>query len=182
MRRLVLGGSFLAAVAAAFTVVPTTALADPPTRFHDHATVTFEFDFFCGFSGEGVFNYTSNLVVSADGSTFRNTLQANTVYTNELNGRKMRLSQAGVQTFRGPTVDEAAGTITFSNITSGLYPSRIQTVHGPVLLREAGLWAITVTFDLETGAFISREEVFSGPHPTSEDGVDFCAIVAEALG
>lgn len=62
-----------------------------------------------------------------------------------------------------------AGTITFSVSFKGL-PEKIQTTHGPVLLRDAGIITFADTFDLETGEFISSEIIVNRdltPMPTA---------------
>ena len=94
----------------------------------------------------------------------------------------MIISNAGQVTGPPPVVDEAAGTITFVTSFKGL-PEKIQTRHGRVLLRDAGIIAFAETFDLETGEFISSEITLNkGPHPDAEsDFALFCEIVSEAL-
>ena len=79
-------------------------------------------------------------------------------------------------------VDEEAGTITFLTSYKGL-PEKIQTAHGAVLLRDAGIITFADTFDLETGAFISTEIVVNkGPHPEADsDFTLFCDVITEAL-
>ncbi len=79
-------------------------------------------------------------------------------------------------------MDEAAGTITFLTSFKGL-PEKIQTAHGPVLLRDAGIATFADTFDLATGDFISFEVVLvKGPHPELDsDFTLFCEVVTGAL-
>jgi hypothetical protein len=80
-----------------------------------------------------------------------------------------------------PIIDEEAGTITFVTSFKGL-PEKIQTAHGPVLLRDAGFVQFADTFDMETGDFISSEVVVKGPHPELDsDFALFCEVITEAL-
>jgi hypothetical protein len=91
-------------------------------------------------------------------------------------------ASAGQATGPAPVVDEQAGTITFTATYKGL-PEKIQTAHGPVLLRDAGVITFADTFDLQTGEFISSETlVNNGPHPEADsDFTRFCEVVGGAL-
>jgi hypothetical protein len=181
MSRFTRGGSILATVVTALAVLPGTTSADPPARFHDHSSQTFEFNL-CGISGEGTLVSTSNLISFADGSS-RVTYSSKATYTNPLNGRSVRLASAGQQISGQSIVDDQAGTVTVVFSTAGLY-QRIQTGHGAVILRDAGLITTRVTFDLETGEVISRTTVINGPHPQQDPEFDFdafCEIITDAL-
>jgi hypothetical protein len=59
---------------------------------------------------------------------------------------------------------------------------KLQTVNGPVLLRDAGLIVFEITF--EGDEFISQETLLvKGPHPDAEsDFTLFCEVMTEALG
>lgn len=59
---------------------------------------------------------------------------------------------------------------------------KIQTAHGPVLLRDAGVITFVDTFDLETFELISSDVIIKGPHPEAEsDFALFCEVFTEAL-
>jgi hypothetical protein len=78
-------------------------------------------------------------------------------------------------------MDEEAGTITFTTSFKGL-PEKIQTAHGRVLLRDAGIITFVDTFDLNTGDFISEEVIVKGPHPEADSDFElFCEVVTGAL-
>ena len=111
-----------------------------------------------------------------DRSSFRSTV------TNPATGKSIVISSAGLVSGPAPIVDEEAGTITFLTSFKGL-PEKIQTKHGPVLLRDAGFVTFADTFDLETGEFISSEvTVNRGPHPDLDsDFALFCEVVIPAL-
>ncbi len=101
-------------------------------------------------------------------------------FTNPANGKSIVISNAG-QVAGSALVDEAAGTITFTNTFKGL-PEKIQTTHGPVLLRDAGIAVFTDVFDLATGDPISSDVSIKGPHPDLEsDFALFCEVIAGAL-
>ena len=82
----------------------------------------------------------------------------------------------------GPAlIDEQAGTITFVTSYAGL-PEKIQTAHGAVLLRDAGIISFADTFDLATGEFLGSEVTIKGPHPEADsDFVLFCEVITAAL-
>ena len=83
---------------------------------------------------------------------------------------------------RRPSWTSRPATITFTATYKGL-PEKIQTAHGPVLLRDAGVISFADTFDLQTGEFISSETlVNNGPHPEADsDFTRFCEVVGGAL-
>jgi hypothetical protein len=62
-------------------------------------------------------------------------------------------------------------------------PEKINTAHGAVLLRDAGVITFADTFDLVTGEFISSETIVNkGPHPEADsDFTLFCEMVTGAL-
>ena len=170
----------LVAVVTALVVFPTTALAAKPiAQFHDHFTDSFS-DEVCGIAVDVEIVVTDNFFLYADG-TFKDTSSVKATFTNPVNGKSVVVSSAGQVTGPPPVVDEAAGTITFLTSFIGL-PEKIQTAHGAVLLRDAGIITFADTFDLETGEFISSETIIKGPHPEAEsDFALFCEVISGAL-
>jgi hypothetical protein len=76
------------------------------------------------------------------------------------------------QRFSAPAliVDEQAGTSTYVFTITGML-DQLRAGQGGVLIRDAGLLTFAITFDLETGAFVSNEAVaLNGPHPELESG------------
>jgi len=176
--------SLVRAVSAALlvaVVAPAVALgAKPVQQFHDHFTDTFSADI-CGISVDAQLTVTDNFFINTDGSV-KDTSSVRQTFTNPLNGRSVSLSVAGQFVGSAGVVDEAANTITFANTYKGL-PEKIQTDHGPVLLRDAGIITFRDTFDLTTGEFISEETiVVHGPHPEADsDFTLFCEVMTNAL-
>lgn len=174
--------AFLVTAVTALAFLPGTALAAKPIeRFHDHFTDSFS-DEICGIPVDVELVVNANLFLYPDG-TFKETGSIRSTFTNPLNGRSVLVSSAGQTTGPPPVVDEEAGTITFLISFKGR-PEKIQTAHGPVLLRDAGIITFANTFDLETGAPISSETIVNkGPHPEADsDFTLFCEVISEALG
>jgi hypothetical protein len=181
MHRTTLVRALLVALMAALAVVPGTALgATPIAQFHDHFTESLS-DEICGIPVDVEIVLTSNVFLYADDS-FKETASFMATVTNPANGNSVIISNAGQVSGPPPIIDEAAGTITFLTNFKGL-PEKIQTAHGPVLLRDAGFVQFADTFDLATGAPISSEVVFiKGPHPELDsDFAVFCEVITEAL-
>jgi hypothetical protein len=164
----------------ALSILPGTALgAKPIEQFHDHFTASFSAEI-CGIPVDVDLVVTDNFFLYADGS-FKDNASVRQTFTNPVNGKSVSLSSAGTVTGPPPIVDEAAGTITFLISFKGL-PEKIQTAHGRVLLRDAGIITFADTFDLETGEFISSEIIIKGPHPEADsDFALFCEVISEAL-
>ena len=182
MNRATLVRALLVALITALVVVPGTALgAKPIAQFHDHFTDSFS-DEICGIPVDFEIVVTDNFFLYADDS-FKDTASFRATVTNPVNGNSVVISNAGQVSGPPPIIDEDAGTITFLTNFKGL-PEKIQTAHGPVLLRDAGFVQFADTFDLETGDFISSEVVFvKGPHPELDsDFALFCEVITEALG
>ena len=172
--------ALLMALITALAVLPGTALgAKPIAQFHSHFTDSFS-DEICGIPVDVDAVVTDNFFIYADGSV-KDAFSVHFTFTNPENGKSVILSAAGQNTVT-PIVDEEAGTITFLVSFKGL-PEKIQTAHGPVLLRDAGLITFANTFDLETGEFISFEiTVNKGPHPEADsDFTLFCEVISAAL-
>jgi hypothetical protein len=161
-------------------VTPGTAFgAKPIAQFHDHFTESFS-DEICGVPVDVDVVVTDNFFLYADGN-FKATSSVMATFTNPVNGKSVVVSSAGQVSGPPPIVDEDAGTITFLVSFKGL-PEKIQTAHGPVLLRDAGVITFADTFDLETGEFISSEVIVKGPHPEADsDFTLFCEVISEAL-
>jgi hypothetical protein len=171
----------IAAVAVALAVLPSTASgAQPIEQFHDHFTDSYSTDL-CGIAVDVRAVVTSNFTLYAD-DTFKNTSSIQNTITNPQNGKSVIQSSAGQVRGSAPTVDEEAGTITFVTSYKGL-PEKIQTAHGRVLLRDAGVIAVADTFDLITDEFISSKPIVNnGPHPEYDsDFTLFCGVITAAL-
>jgi hypothetical protein len=181
MGRSALVRTLLVALVTALVVFPAPALAAKPiAQFHDHFTDSFS-DEICGIAVDVDVVVTDNFFVYAD-DTFKDTSSVKQTFTNPANGKSVVLSVAGQVTGPPPVVDEEAGTITFLTSYKGL-PEKIQTAHGAVLLRDAGIITFADTFDLETGEFISSETIVNkGPHPEADsDFTLFCEVISGAL-
>lgn len=172
-------------VRAAFTALivvfalPGAALGAKPTAaFHDHFTDSFS-DEVCGISVQVDIVVTDNFFEYADGS-FMDAASVKQTFTNPDNGKSVVSSSAG--TVMGTTIiDEQANTITFVTVYKGL-PEKIQTAHGAVLTRDAGIISFRDTFDLTTEEFLGTEVTINGPHPEADsDFVLFCEVITAAL-
>ena len=159
--------------------LPGTALAAKPiAQFHDHFTDSFS-DNVCGIDVDVVLVVTDNFSLFADDS-FKDTSSVRQTFTNPANGKSVSVSSAG-QLVGTAVIDEDAGTITFINTYLGL-PEKIQTTHGKVLLRDAGIITFMDTFDLVTGDFLGSEVTMHGPHPEADSDFEaFCEVVGGAL-
>lgn len=169
------------ALIAGVAILPATAFAGKPVeRFHDRITDSFS-DVLCGVPVDVELAGTNNFFLLAGGA-FKATGSFHTTATNPANGRSVVISSAGQATGAAPVVDEQAGTITFTATYKGL-PEKIQTAHGPVLLRDAGVITFADTFDLQTGELISSDTLVNkGPHPEADsDFTRFCEVVGGAL-
>jgi hypothetical protein len=172
--------ALVAALITLVAVLPGTASAAKPIeQFHDHFTDSFS-DEICGIAVDVDLVVTDNFFLYADG-TSKDTSSVRVTFTNPANGNSVLLSNAGQISAPSPVVDEEAGTITFINSFKGL-PEKIQTAHGAVLLRDAGVITFADTFDLETGEFISSQTIVKGPHPEADsDFTLFCEVITGAL-
>jgi hypothetical protein len=154
--------------------------AQPVQKFHDHFTDSFPADV-CGIAVDVNETLNNNFFLYADGSS---TVAGNDLatLTNPLNGKAVIQSAAGQNFQTASVVDESANTITFDLTYKGL-PEKIQTSHGPVLTRDAGLITFRDTFDLTTGDFISEQTIVSkGPHPDADsDFTLYCQVITGAL-
>jgi len=168
-------------VVAAFALTPGAALAAQPVQsWHDHFTDSFS-DQLCGIGVDVQLRVTDSFSIFADGSV-KGTGATRGVITNPLNGKSVVLSTAGQFSDVAPVIDEQAGTITLHPTAKGL-PQKIQTEHGSVLLRDAGIISFAHTFDLDDGEFISSQTtVNNGPHPDADsDFTAFCDVMSGAL-
>jgi hypothetical protein len=173
--------ALLVALVAVLAVIPGTALgAKPIEQFHDHFTDSFS-DELCGIAVDVDLVVTDNFFVY-DEESFKDTTSVRATFTNPANGKSIVISNAGQVSGPPPIIDEEAGTITFLTNFKGL-PEKVQTAHGPVLLRDVGFVQFADTFDLATGDFISSEVVFvKGPHPDLDSDFElFCEVVTGAL-
>jgi len=156
----------------------TATAAKPLERFHDVFTDTFSTDL-CGIPVDAQVRGTDTFFLYED--SFKDTSSVKATFTNPENGKSIVIFNAGQVVGPPPIIDEQAGTITFLVSFKGL-PEKVQTTHGPVLLRDAGIATFADTFDLETGEFISSEVIIKGPHPDLESDFQlFCQVVTGAL-
>jgi hypothetical protein len=184
MSRPILLCALVVALVAAFAILPAGALGAKPEIFHTHFLDTEEDVDVCGITvdivAEGVFTDKAFFDQEGNFVRFISTASATSTLTAE-NGKSVIIQNAGQFTDVEPLVDEEAGTITFFTTFKGL-PEKIQTEHGRVLLRDAGIATFVDTFDLETGELISSDVVIKGPHPELEsDFTLFCEVITEAL-
>jgi len=155
-----------------------TLAAKPVAAFHDHITDSFPGDI-CGIPVQVDVVVTDNFFLYADDS-FKDAASAMQTFTNPDNGKSVVLSSAGNVTGTA-IIDEQANTITFVTTYKGL-PEKIQTGHGAVLTRDAGIISFRDTFDLETGEFLDTEVTMNGPHPEADaDFLLFCDVITGAL-
>jgi hypothetical protein len=176
--------ALVVALVATFAVLPAGALGAKPEIFHTHFLDTEQDVDVCGITvdvvAEGVFTDKAFFDKEGNFVRFMSTASAMSTFTAE-NGKSVIVQNAGQFIDEEPLVDEEAGTITFFTTFKGL-PEKIQTAHGPVLLRDAGLITFVDTFDLDTGEFISSDVIIKGPHPEAEsDFTLFCEVITEAL-
>jgi hypothetical protein len=172
------------ALFAALALMPAAALAAPPGHEHFRDVATFVDPDFCG-TGQAInvsYDARVNIWIASDSPTglVRTTASVKQVFTNPDTGDSVNLSSAG-QTTEEEVSGDLAGLHTVLVTTKGL-PEKIQTTHGPVLTRDAGLIAILFTFDGDE--LISSETVaVKGPHPEADADFElFCEVMTEALG
>ena len=169
---------------AALALMPAAALAAPPGHEHFRDVGTDVDPDFCG-TGQTInfsFDARVNVWISPEGAEelVRTTFSVKQVFTNPDTGDSVNLSSAGTST-EVLISGDPAGLHTLLVTTKGL-PEKIQTTHGPVLLRDAGIIAFEITFDGDE--VISSETVLvKGPHPEAESDFElFCEVMTEALG
>ena len=155
-----------------------TLAAKPIFSFHDHFTDSFPGDV-CGIPVQIDIVVTDNFFVYADG-TARDASSVRSTFTNPDNGKSVVVSSAGTLT-SSTIIDQGANTITFVNTYKGL-PEKIQTLHGAVLTRDAGIISFRDTFDLTTFDFLGTQVIVRGPHPEADaDFALFCDVMTGAL-
>jgi hypothetical protein len=170
--------AIVAAGLLALTLPGTTLAAKPVAQFHDHFTDSFSANV-CEIDVDITVVVTDNFYLYADDS-FKDTSSVRQTFTNPANGKSVLISSAG-QVVGTAVIDEDAGTITFITSFLGL-PEKIQTSHGRVLLRDAGIISFADTFDLVSGDFLGSEVTMHGPHPEADSDFEaFCEIVGGAL-
>jgi len=181
-QRLVL----MAAAAAAGCMLLLAGVAAGATEVEQFTDGPFP-DEVCGVTGTTNIHGTSVVRELASGGVFASgTFWA--VFTAD-NGKSITTSAGGPSTsVAGPVIDEAAGTVTLTVTFIGL-PERISIMHGPTLLRDAGIVTITQVFEYTGdpeepfGDFISQSlSGLHGPHPDllSDFGA-FCNVVQPYL-
>ena len=178
MARSIVRRAVFAALIVALALPGATLAAKPIAAFHDHFTDSFPSDI-CGIPVQVDLVASDNFFEYADGS-FKDAASFMATYTNPDNGKAVVVSSAG--TVSGTAIiDEQANTITYVYTYNGL-PEKIQTAHGRILTRDAGIISFRDTFDLTTGDFLGSEVTISGPHPEADaDFALFCDVVTGAL-
>jgi hypothetical protein len=184
MSRLTWRRALLVVLVVAFAI-PASALGGKPEIFHSSFFDTQQDVEFCpglivDVVSRGVF--TDKVFSDSQGNfiRFSSTSSAKTTLT-AANGKSVIIQNAGSFTDLNPLVDEEAGTITFITTFKGL-PEKIQTRHGRVLLRDAGVITFVDTFDLATNELVSSDVIIKGPHPEAESDFEaLCEVVSQAL-
>jgi hypothetical protein len=174
--------ALLVLAALALAVVPASALGAPKaTHEHIHDVGTDVDPDFCG-TGEIVdiaFD-VRNMLTFGPGETFKSTGHGVVVFTSRTTGLSVNLSFAG-QNLDETISGDPAGLHTHRFTVKGL-PEKIQTPHGPVLVRDAGLAVFEDVFNGDE--FISETvTVLKGPHPDLDSDFElFCEVMTDALG
>jgi hypothetical protein len=168
----------------ALGLMPAAALAAPPEHEQFRDVGTDVDPDFCG-TGQAInisFDNRVNIWIAADSPTglVKTTFSGKTVFTNPDTGDAVTVSSAGQFTEEEVSGDPA-GVHTVLITNKGLQ-EKIQTTHGPVLTRDAGIMAFLLTF--EGDELVSFETVVArGPHPEAESGFElFCEVMVPALG
>ena len=166
-------------MAASFMALAGPAAGSPPTVIHDRVVDGFTDADFCG-TGLAVDVEVAGVQNGhLDGESFRGTGEVRVVLTNPHNGIAVILSSAGQMRVELVSGDPE-GVHTFHATFKGL-AQKVQTAHGAVLLRDAGVITFADTFDGEE--LVGSEVVVAkGPHPQADSGFSlFCATVVPAL-
>jgi hypothetical protein len=159
------------------------ALGAHPEPFHINFTESYE-DVVCGIPVQAVAQgqFTNTEFIATDGTfLFRGTASFSTTYT-AANGKSIVVTDANQLTFSEPLINEEAGTVTFVNTLRGVL-EKMKLADGRVLFVDAGYATDAITFDLETGEFISFEHlVFHGRDPLAQSGFTlWCEAFIAAL-
>ena len=143
---------------------------------HDRFSDTFTETDFCE-SGLTVMHTVRGVRnITEDG--FKATGRFRDVITNPDNRKSVIVSGAGQ--FTDTTISGDPEHVHTHLFTSKGLPSKVQTAHGSVLFRDAGLIAFGVVFDGD--AFTSSEVANKGPHSEAHsDFTLFCDTVVPAL-
>jgi hypothetical protein len=182
MRRALLVGFVLLLGTA---VLPASATGVPPTREHYRLVGVHEDLVYCGLTVDETFKgvFTNHAFFDSDGNfvRFQGTAAGSSTFT-AANGKSVIVTFAQRMTNPELIIDEAAGTSTFVFTITGL-SDQLRAAAGGVLTLDAGLLTFAITFDLETGAFISNQVIaLHGPHPEIDTGFTaLCEAFVAAL-
>jgi hypothetical protein len=175
---------FLVAFTLVLALMPAGVSAAPPETSHFRDVGAGTDPNFCG-TGQAVdfaFDVVANVWISPAGpdELVRVTFSGTQTFSNPDTDLSVVVSFAG-QTTDTVISGDPEGIHTHLISTKGL-PEKIQTVNGPVLLRDAGIAVFALTFDGDE--LISQEVVLvRGPHPDlASDGTLFCQVMTDALG
>jgi hypothetical protein len=172
------------ALFAALALMPAAALGAPPGHEHFRDAGTDVDPDFCG-TGQEInvsFDVRINVWISPEGAEelVRTTLSGKEVFTNPDTGDSVTRTFAG-QVTDVPISGDPGGLHTILVTNKGLQ-SKIQTTHGPVLFRDAGIIAFLVTFDGDEVVDVETV-VVKGPHPEADSDFElFCEVMVPALG
>jgi hypothetical protein len=170
----------LGALAAALAAVSAAAAFTGPPLVNDHSKFTSDptAGSWCGqVDGTSVDTVAEHFMQDASGNIVDN-IHVTSVFTATATGKSIISSASNTTRTMGP-IDNGDGTISFVTDVTGLV-LKFQIANGPVLkaangepIRGAGTLRSEDIFDAATGAYITTNESFSGPHPLRQ-GVDIC--------
>jgi hypothetical protein len=166
------------------SLMPSTAVAAPPTIEHFRDVGTDVDPDFCG-TGQAIdveFDIRGTVWISPQGEDVlvRVTERGKVTFTNPDTGQSLLNTWAQMTTEQ---IIEGDGGVETLLITFKGLPSKLKLPHGEVLSRDAGVIAFEITFDA-TGEVIDFQVVVNkGPHPEADSDFQlFCEIAVPALG
>jgi hypothetical protein len=155
------------------------AAGGPSTVIHDRVAEEFTEENFCG-SGLTVDVQVGGVQnIHLGRESIRGTGEVRAVITNPENGNLVTVSSAG-QFHTELVAGDPGGVHTFHATFKGL-AEKVQTAHGDILLRDAGVITFADTFDGPN--FLGSEVIVNkGPHPDADSGFTlFCQRVVPVL-
>ena len=162
------------------------ASAGKPETERDRVVFVEEDQEICGLALDVVVDVTfyDKVFFDKDGNfiRFMNNSSGSNVFVNDA-GESVTVTFANL-TRETESIDEEAGTITFTTSVRGL-PEKIKGVGGgAVITRDAGLITFRSTWDIATETELSNEVIVNhGPHPQADsDFTLFCEIITAELG
>jgi hypothetical protein len=177
----------LAGLVASVVFALSTGAANAAPPEHDHGTDGPFPDEQCGIPGTATVSF-NNVFTDLGNDTEAIRGSFSYVFTADDTGKSITVHSGG-RVVTQTVVDEAAGTITFTDTVAGV-PELVKITGGRVLTRDAGLVVGRVRvfeFDPVTGeptgdALSDTWEFLAGPHPDLESGFEhFCEVVEPYL-